>query len=175
MFPPDADTDPSDAPSFQQPVASTSALPLGDPKGIRYHATRLMEVENGGRDGSVGGTPSPSRSRINAAISGTPCTPLVSLYSLSLRLHRANPVCARSRSRTNLPHSTSKRFLFRLCDPLPSSFPTPSSSTPRTHDLGIDRSYSRNSPKFVSRFRWFSRSVPNRRHFETRRVGVQNG
>ncbi|GAA5966853.1 hypothetical protein JCM3765_004575 [Sporobolomyces pararoseus] len=81
MFPPDADTDPSDPP----PLASTSnssttsgsggsILPMGEPKGIRYHATRLMEVEKGGLFGSENenDTPSPTRSRINAAISGTP-------------------------------------------------------------------------------------------------------
>lgn len=86
MFPPDADTDPSD-PKFppQPPLTSTfpsstnssggPILPMGEPKGIRYHATRLMEVEKGGLFGSENGddTPSPTRSRINAAISGTPC------------------------------------------------------------------------------------------------------
>ncbi|GAA6019065.1 hypothetical protein JCM11491_002504 [Sporobolomyces phaffii] len=76
MFPPDADTDPSDPP----PPSSTATgsgtgpkLPMGEPKGIRYHATRLMEVEKGGFGaGSETGTPSPTRSRINAAIAGTP-------------------------------------------------------------------------------------------------------
>ncbi|GAA5884369.1 hypothetical protein JCM16303_003655 [Sporobolomyces ruberrimus] len=80
MFPPDADTDPSDPPPLQTSATSGSSsnpnggpiLPMGEPKGIRYHATRLMELEGGGGDGSEGGTPSPSRSRINAAISGTP-------------------------------------------------------------------------------------------------------
>ncbi|GAA5927393.1 splicing factor ESS-2 family protein [Sporobolomyces koalae] len=77
MFPPDADTDPSDPPppssNPANPSTSTNGpvLPVGEPKGIRYHATRLMELETG--EGSQsGGTPSPSRSRINAAISGTP-------------------------------------------------------------------------------------------------------
>jgi len=87
MFPPDADTDPSDPPPHQRPTldsnASTSSssfnapvLPMGEPKGIRYHATRLMELEKGGTEQGAsqsGETPSPSRSRIDAAISGTPC------------------------------------------------------------------------------------------------------
>ncbi|GAA5916399.1 splicing factor ESS-2 family protein [Sporobolomyces salmoneus] len=81
MFPPDADTDPSDPrpasaiETTADPNASTSngpVLPLGEPKGIRYHATRLMELEKGGLDAGSDGTPSPTRSRIHAAISGTP-------------------------------------------------------------------------------------------------------
>ncbi|GAA5864485.1 hypothetical protein JCM1840_000517 [Sporobolomyces johnsonii] len=73
MFAPDADTLPHSRPpqpSAEDP-SNTNPLPLGEPKGIRYHATRLMELEKGSGDGE-GGTPSPSRSRIGAAIAGTP-------------------------------------------------------------------------------------------------------
>lgn len=45
-----------------------SAGPPGDPKSIRYHATRLKVAAKVDSD-----IPSPSRSRINAAITGTPC------------------------------------------------------------------------------------------------------
>lgn len=102
MFPPDADQ--SAAPSLPgAPGAESEGGPagtstegadkkkpgkdevpvlLGEPKGIRYHATRLRDIEtgrssrNGGRDsdaGSTVGSTSPTRSRIGAAIAGTPC------------------------------------------------------------------------------------------------------
>ncbi|GAA6059811.1 hypothetical protein JCM10212_003706 [Sporobolomyces blumeae] len=78
MFAPDADVDPgvpTASTSTSQPASSVDpsqpVLPLGEPKGIRYHATRLMELEKG-PNGSEAGTPSPSRSRIGAAIAGTP-------------------------------------------------------------------------------------------------------
>jgi hypothetical protein len=42
---------------------------LGEPKGIRYHATRMDEVERKAtRD------PSPTHSRVHAAVTGTPCS-----------------------------------------------------------------------------------------------------
>ncbi|GAA5987033.1 hypothetical protein JCM10908_000999 [Rhodotorula pacifica] len=102
MFPPDADrsnpsslTGPPDAPAAAGPDTSSSCTAadkkkrkdeppvlLGEPKGIRYHATRLREMETGrssrsggGRDsdaGSTVGSTSPTRSRIGAAIAGTP-------------------------------------------------------------------------------------------------------
>lgn len=97
MFPPDADrsnpsslTGPPDASTSAKPdgsakkkAAEEKPILLGEPKGIRYHATRLREMETGRSSGggsrrgsdaasSIGST-SPSRSRIGAAIAGTPC------------------------------------------------------------------------------------------------------
>lgn len=65
MFPPDADAKPY--------ASSSNATGKGDPKIIKYGNTRLPEQEE-----SVGGSglsepPSPTRSRIVAAIAGTPC------------------------------------------------------------------------------------------------------
>ncbi|CEQ42564.1 SPOSA6832_04378 [Sporobolomyces salmonicolor] len=74
MFAPDADALPHarpPQPSAAEDPSNPNPIPLGEPKGIRYHATRLMELERGSGDGE-GGTPSPSRSRIGAAIAGTP-------------------------------------------------------------------------------------------------------
>ncbi|TKA57739.1 hypothetical protein B0A53_00888 [Rhodotorula sp. CCFEE 5036] len=103
MFPPDADrnnpsslTGPPDAQAVAAgpdgttsgPAAADKKKPkdeapvlLGEPKGIRYHATRLRDMEHGrsgksaSRDSdasSTVGSTSPSRSRIGAAIAGTP-------------------------------------------------------------------------------------------------------
>ncbi|GAA5865992.1 hypothetical protein JCM3774_005551 [Rhodotorula dairenensis] len=99
MFPPDADrsnpsslTDPPDAEDEAGPDGPTATgagkkkrakdeapVLLGEPKGIRYHATRLRDIETGrnsrnrGSDaGSTVGSTSPTRSRIGAAIAGTP-------------------------------------------------------------------------------------------------------
>lgn len=87
MFPPDADrNNPSSLPP-DAPIASSSASPshsanaqpvlVGEPKGIRHHATRMAELERGRRSGASDASSdisaSPSRSRIGAAIAGTPC------------------------------------------------------------------------------------------------------
>ncbi|EGU12946.1 Aspartate aminotransferase [Rhodotorula toruloides ATCC 204091] len=86
MFPPDADrNNPSSIPP-DAPTASSSAstsrsgnaqpVLVGEPKGIRYHATRMAEIERGRRGGASDASSdisaSPSRSRIGAAIAGTP-------------------------------------------------------------------------------------------------------
>lgn len=75
MFPPDADiTHQSEIPGagVAEPGKTADGLPAGEPKGIRYHATRLGEMDRpAGRDDDS--EPSPSRSRIGAAIAGTPC------------------------------------------------------------------------------------------------------
>lgn len=89
MFPPDADrNNPSSLPP-DAPTASSSAstsrssnsqpILIGEPKGIRYHATRMAEIERGKRSGASDASSdisiTPSRSRIGAAIAGTPCEP----------------------------------------------------------------------------------------------------
>ncbi|ORY78870.1 pyridoxal phosphate-dependent transferase [Leucosporidium creatinivorum] len=114
MFPPDADVDPTNPsltpslnpldPAYSSSIASKAPkegpmLPPSEPKGVRYHATRLEKLEKGAsfdslsrtgsesvRSGDTGGS-SPSRSRIGAAIAGTPypnphsSTPKVSGFS----------------------------------------------------------------------------------------------
>ena len=75
MFPPDADV-PFDRPHIQ-PDVEKDGPPLGEPKSIRYHATRLQQVASKSSKGSrasSSGRLSPTRSRINAAITGTPCS-----------------------------------------------------------------------------------------------------
>lgn len=68
MFPPDADESPYQAPS------SSAGSVTADPKIINHANTRLPE-QSEGLDGShkTDAPPSPTGSRIAAAISGTPC------------------------------------------------------------------------------------------------------
>ena len=67
MFPPDADVAPHEL------VSSTKILPSrGDPKAIKYNKTRLPEQDEHVSSG-MSEPPSPTRSRIEAAIAGTPC------------------------------------------------------------------------------------------------------
>lgn len=65
MFPPDADT---------SPYASSSTMTSkGDPKVIKHGNTRLPEQEESVGGSALSEPPSPTRSRIVAAIAGTPC------------------------------------------------------------------------------------------------------
>lgn len=64
MFVPDADVSPHDPPP-------TNGQP--DLKVIKHGNTRLSEQETADRSQSLSCPPSPTRSRIDAAISGTPC------------------------------------------------------------------------------------------------------
>ncbi|TDL28381.1 hypothetical protein BD410DRAFT_218567 [Rickenella mellea] len=71
MFPPDADVAPHDLVK-----SSTSTTPSrGDPKVIKYTNTRLPEQEESSTGPSMSEPPSPTRSRIDAAIAGTPYRP----------------------------------------------------------------------------------------------------
>ncbi|BGP15451.1 hypothetical protein JCM10213_005133 [Rhodosporidiobolus nylandii] len=92
MFPPDADrSNPSSllpAPTSNSAnLAKEPPVVLGEPKGIRYHATRMMDLERGEGKGkgssraseagsewtaATGSGSGPSRSRIGAAVAGTP-------------------------------------------------------------------------------------------------------
>ncbi|GAA6057501.1 hypothetical protein JCM3770_000588 [Rhodotorula araucariae] len=91
MFPPDAErsnpsslpgpppTDPTSAAAgTSRRAKDTAPVLLGDPKGVRYHATRLDALERGNTSASGSSARaseaslSPSRSRIGAAIAGTP-------------------------------------------------------------------------------------------------------
>lgn len=82
MFAPDAD---------QSPYDTTTSLPSnkqhkGPAKSINYKNTRLPEQSNEDGDTSSAAPSSPTRSRIEAAISGMPCK----LLSLSLRIYLNN-------------------------------------------------------------------------------------
>lgn len=65
MFPPDADMTP-----YQNSGSSAAAR---DPKIVKHGNTRLPEQEESTDVRSMSAPPSPTRSRIDAAISGTPC------------------------------------------------------------------------------------------------------
>ena len=78
MFPPDADVLPYD-PSTA--VSKPSTEP--DPRVIRHSNTRMPTQEDSSFTG-LPVPPSPTRSRIDAAIAGTPCTPLSSYRGLRL-------------------------------------------------------------------------------------------
>ena len=67
-FPPDADIEIQAGMPKPALDPATKNLSAGEPKAIRYNATRLHEMARPPKD-----APSPSRSRIHAAISGTPC------------------------------------------------------------------------------------------------------
>ncbi|KAF8912774.1 nuclear protein DGCR14 [Gymnopilus junonius] len=69
MFPPDADVSPYQA-------KPTSAEAEANPKSVNYASTRLAEQEHEVSDHkSASAPPSPTRSRVDAAISGTPYRP----------------------------------------------------------------------------------------------------
>jgi protein DGCR14 len=66
MFAPDADISPYHQPKSVQIDANL--------KGVDYASTRLPDNEHQvGESKSVSAPPSPTRSRIDAAITGTPC------------------------------------------------------------------------------------------------------
>lgn len=68
MFSPDADVSP------YHPKTMNSAEATGDPKSIKHSSTRLPgQEESPSSSRAMSAPPSPTRSRINAAISGTPC------------------------------------------------------------------------------------------------------
>ena len=76
MFAPDADISPYDPPLDTSENDSV-------PKIVNYASTRLIELEhNAGDSRASSAPPSPTRSRVNAAISGTPCERSSSLYPL---------------------------------------------------------------------------------------------
>lgn len=75
MFPPDADESPYHA--KPRPVPADEKLP--PPKVIKYGNTRLPEQDDTPVE-SISAPPSPTRSRIEAAIAGTPCEHSVHLY-----------------------------------------------------------------------------------------------
>lgn len=79
MFGPGADISPYDG-----PTSLPASRPKGAPREIKHANTRLPEQSN--EDGETATTvpSSPSRSRIGAAIAGTPCKYDLELY-VSLR------------------------------------------------------------------------------------------
>ena len=67
MFPPDADVSP-----YNPAAAKALEDAKAPPKTIKHGNTRLPEQEEK-PDHSISAPPSPTRSRIDAAIAGTPC------------------------------------------------------------------------------------------------------
>ena len=76
MFPPDADVSP-----YNAAVTNAAENTKAPPRVIKYGNTRLPEQENKS-DHSISAPPSPTRSRIDAAIAGTPCE-----FEYTVRLH----------------------------------------------------------------------------------------
>ena len=68
MFSPDAD----ESPYHPKPPPSLADVKPPPPKVIKYGNTRLPEQDDTPKD-SISEPPSPTRSRIDAAIMGTPC------------------------------------------------------------------------------------------------------
>jgi protein DGCR14 len=70
MFPPDADVSPYHPPMVTRPTKA------GDPKSIKHNSTRLPQDEHSASSSrGLSAPPSPTRSRIDAAISGAPYHP----------------------------------------------------------------------------------------------------
>ncbi|KAF9240887.1 nuclear protein DGCR14 [Melanogaster broomeanus] len=70
MFPPDADVSPYD-PSTSTIIVKAKV----DPKVIKHGNTRLLEQDDADKSRSLSAPPSPTHSRIDAAITGTPYRP----------------------------------------------------------------------------------------------------
>jgi protein DGCR14 len=68
MFPPDADVTP-----YEISGSAAANRARGEPKVIKHGNTRLPEQEESTDSRSISAPPSPTRSRIDAAIAGTPC------------------------------------------------------------------------------------------------------
>ena len=68
MFAPDAD----ESPYHPKPVLAAGDAKPPPPKVIKYGNTRLPEQDDA-PSSSISAPPSPTRSRIDAAIAGTPC------------------------------------------------------------------------------------------------------
>ncbi|KAJ7103409.1 nuclear protein DGCR14 [Mycena belliarum] len=84
MFPPDAD----ESPYHTRPTEAS-----GDPRAIVHGSTRLPEQDDS-RSRAVSAPPSPTRSRINAAITGTPYrprSPTINSFSLVPNLPSPTP------------------------------------------------------------------------------------
>ena len=91
MFSPDADVSPYHPP----PKVNTSEKKDGSSKIISHGNTRLMEQEHKTNSSGLSEPPSPTRSRIDAAISGTPCTSFTSPLHLKFEpwtLHRSTKI-----------------------------------------------------------------------------------
>lgn len=76
MFPPDADV----SPYASSGVVNTENV---EAKVINYGNTRLPEQNETSTGPALSEPPSPTRSRIDAAIAGTPCTFLPNIFGVS--------------------------------------------------------------------------------------------
>ncbi|KAL4064935.1 nuclear protein DGCR14 [Scleroderma yunnanense] len=102
MFPPDADVSPYDPRSMPKPPAKGQV----DPKVIKYGNTRLPEQDDTDRSQSLSAPSSPTRSRIGAAISGTPHRPRTPPHdNFTLVAHVPSP------SATEMGPSTIKQLM----------------------------------------------------------------
>ena len=75
MFPPDADVSPYD-PS----TSIVSIKPDAVPRVVKHDNTRLPEQDPAGKTESLSVPPSPTQSRIDAAIEGTPCKSIYTMF-----------------------------------------------------------------------------------------------
>lgn len=113
---------------------ASAKLPAGEPKAIRYAATRLEQPSR-----RASHLPSPSRSRIHAAISGTPCK-----FALAQSFEAAaDPVhlflCRPRHLFRLVRHAQSLGLLLCRRPAHPSRRQPRPRSARRAHDLGHDR------------------------------------
>jgi protein DGCR14 len=106
MFSPDADVSPYHPPA----LSSRPAEGKGDPKSIKHPNTRLPEQDDSSNSRGLSAPPSPTRSRIDAAITGTPCELNWHLYHsiqlIALPDHPRSPTINHFALVPNLPSPT---------------------------------------------------------------------
>ena len=78
MFPPDADVAP-----YNQFTPNATEETKGPPKVIKYGNTRIPEHDDK-LGHSLSAPPSPTRSRIDAAIAGTPCKLVIASHTFRM-------------------------------------------------------------------------------------------
>lgn len=119
MFAPDADISP-----YSGPIKA-AAEAKGEPKVVKYTNTRLPE-HDGTKAGSVSEPASPTQSRIDAAIAGTPC-----------KHHFMPPHSTRSLRRCRPSEITNwRQLLTRPCCSLANAVGIGSDCDETAHDMG---------------------------------------
>jgi len=122
MFPPDADITP-----YETSGSAAANRARGEPKVIKHGNTRLQQEESTDSH-SISAPPSPTRSRIDAAIAGTPCKlDQLSAFSYSV----LTKLFTRPPKITN-----NKQLLSGSHYAIPNPLGARSSSSKTTHDLG---------------------------------------
>lgn len=102
MFPPDADVSPYHVP----PRNASAGSSKGEPKVIKHTNTRLPEQEEN-MSPALTEPPSPTRSRVEAAITGTPCKPIYCVYRFNLNIILDRPRSSTANGFSLLPHMPS--------------------------------------------------------------------